>query len=123
MELNDRSKALAEKMAQQLRVSGDSLETVTARAGRKLPKHLRAEVDLIVEAMRVADHPKLMHHVDHTRISKAEKKLHRFLNKQDPSTERRNEILDTLAKVAFVIFSIVLAVFLTLLWRGYFNAP
>ena len=123
MELTERSKALAEKVARQLRVGGDDLETVTARAGRKLPKYLRAEVDVILEATRIADHPKLMRQVDHARISKAEKTINRFLDKQDPAAERRNQILDTLARVAFVVFSIVLAVFLTLLGRGYFNPP
>ena len=121
MELNDRSQALAEKMAKQLRVGGESLEDVSARAGRKLPKHLRVEVNAIIQAMRMAEHPKLMLRIDAKRIAKAEKKLNRFLDKQDPKTERRNEILDTLAKVAFVVFSVVLAVFLTLLWRGYFS--
>ncbi|NNE87888.1 MAG: hypothetical protein HKN27_07405 [Silicimonas sp.] len=108
-------------MAKQLRLSGDNLEDIAARAGRKLPKHLRAEVHTIVEAMRMAEHPKLMHHIDPSRIAKAEKKLSRFLDKQDPMKERRNEILDVLAKIAFVIFSVVLATFLTLLWRGYFS--
>jgi endo-1,4-beta-D-glucanase Y len=120
MDLSALSEDLATKMAKQLRVGSGDLEAVAAKAGRKLPKHLRAEVALIVEAMRLAEHPKFMHRVDMARLAKAEKKISRFLDKQDPTTERRNEILDTVAKIAFVIFSVVLAVFLTLLWRGYF---
>ena len=108
-------------MAQQLRLRSGTLADVAARAGRKLPKHLRSEVDVVVKAGHMAEHPKLMHHVDSAKIAKAEKKLNRFLDKQNPKAERRAEILDTIAKIAFVIFTITLAVFLTLLWRGYFS--
>jgi hypothetical protein len=121
MELDERTNALAERMAQQLRLRSGGLADVSARAGRKLPKHLRTEVEVILNAQRMSEHPKLMHHVDAIQIRKAEKKLNRFLDKQNPKAERRAEILDTIAKVAFVVFAVVLAVFLTLLWRGYFN--
>lgn len=121
MNLNETSQALAAKMAQQLRLRSGDLRDVAARAGRKLPKHLRADVDAILEAQEMAKHPKLMHHVDAVRVTKAEKRLNRFLDQQNPKAERRTEILDTIAKIAFVIFSVVLAVFLTLLWRGYFS--
>lgn len=121
MDVHERSDALAEKMARQLRLRGDTLADVSARAGRKLPKHLRHEVEKILNAQRMAQHPKFMHHVDEAQIAKAEKKLNRFLDKQDPKAERRTEILDAIAKIAFVIFTVVLAVFLTLLWRGYFS--
>ena len=47
--MHERSNALAEKMAKQLRLRGDGLKDVAARAGRKLPKHLRAEVEAIVK--------------------------------------------------------------------------
>lgn len=121
MDLNERSQMLADRMAQQLRLRSGDLKDVAARAGRKLPKHLRQDVYAILDAQSMAEHPKLMHHVDSAKIAKAEKKLNRYLDKQDPKAERRAEILDTIAKIAFVIFSITLAVFLTLLWRGYFT--
>lgn len=121
MDLNERSDALGEKMARQLRLRPGGLADVSARAGRKLPKHLRAEVEMILNAQRMAVHPKLMHHIDAKQIAKAEKKLNRFLDKQDPKAERRTEILDTIAKIAFVLFSVVLSVFLVLLYRGYFS--
>ncbi|MEP3680554.1 MAG: hypothetical protein ABJN21_16830 [Paracoccaceae bacterium] len=121
MDVNERSQALAEKMAQQLRLRSGDLKDVATRAGRKLPKHLRTDVDIMLEAQQMNEHPKLMHHVDAAKVIKSEKKLNRFLDKQDPRAERRTEILDTIAKIAFVIFSVVLAVFLTLLWRGHFN--
>lgn len=121
MDVHERSDRLAEKMAKQLRLREGDLEDTAAQAGRKLPKHLRADLSTIINARRMADHPKLMRHIDATRLAKAEKKLNRFLDKQDPATERRTEILDLIAKIAFVLFSVVLAAFLTLLWRGYFN--
>ena len=121
MELNDRTTALAERMAQQLRLRSGTLDEVSARAGRKLPRHLRNEIEVLLSAQRMSKNPKLMHHVDATQIKKAEKKLNRFLDKQNPKAEQRAEMLDTIAKIAFVVFSVALAVFLTLLWRGHFS--
>ena len=119
--MHGKSDALAEKMAKQLRLRGEGLKDVAARAGRKLPKRLRTEVEAIVDAQQMAENPKLMHHVDPDRIKLAERKLNRFLDRQNPAVERRAEMLDALAIIAFVIFTAVLAVFLLLLWRGYFD--
>lgn len=119
--MDERSNALAEKMAKQLRLRGEGLKDIAARAGRKLPKRLRAEVEAIVQAQEMAENPKLMHHVDLERIKIAERKLNRFLDSQNPAAERRAEFLDAVAKIAFVIFTVVLAIFLMLLWRGYFD--
>ena len=121
MELHERTDLLADKMAQQLRLRSGTLADVAARAGRKLPKHLRNDVEVLLNAQRMSEHPKLMHHLDAAQFTKAEKKLNRFLDKQDPKAERHAEILDAVAKIAFVVFSIALAVFITLLWRGHFS--
>ena len=113
------SEELAEIMARQLRVRGGPLADVAARAGRKLPRHLHAEAGVIIEAERLASHPKLAHRVDAKQLKKAERKLRYFLDKQDPKAERRAELLDRLAAIVFILFVIVLGVFFLALWRGY----
>ena len=54
MDVSEVSQELAEVMANQLRVRGGRLADVAARAGRKLPRHLQAEAQAIVEAETLA---------------------------------------------------------------------
>lgn len=110
--------ALAEHMSQQLRVRGEGLADVSARAGRRLPKRLRASVETIIAAEEMQQHPKLERLVDARAIRRADKKVRVYLDRQDPRTVRRGEILDVIAKIAFVFVVVVLAVFFFLLWRG-----
>lgn len=112
---------MADRMAAQLRVRGDGLADIAQHAGRKLPRHLRKEAAVLIEAEALTANPKLARRVDDRRIAKAERRLNRFLDKQDPAAERRGEILDLIAKVAFVFVTVVLSVFFFLLWRGYFD--
>ena len=121
MDISALSQDLAATMARQLRLRGGSLADVAARAGRSLPRHLKSEVDAIVEAEALAQNPKLTHRVDTKRLRRADKKLRAFLGQQNPGAERRAEFLDRLAAVVFVIFVAVLAVFFLALSRGYFD--
>lgn len=110
---------LAETMARQLRLRGGSLADVTDRAGRKLPRHLKAEADAIIEAEALAAHPKLGHRIDETRLKKADRKLRAYLDKQDPGAERRAEFLDRLAGIVFILFAVALGAFFLALSKGY----
>lgn len=121
MDVSEMSADLAETMARQLRLRSGRFADVAARAGRKLPRHLQAEAQAIVEAQTLAEHPKLAYRIDEKRLKRAERKLRAFLDKQNPRAERRAEILDRLAAIVFVIFVAVLGVFLIALWRGAFD--
>ena len=119
MDVGATAEKLAEAMARQLRVRGGSLADVTARAGRRLPRHLRVAAQHVIEAEALAQHPKLAYRVDAKALRKSERKLLAFLDKQNPRAERRAEILDRIAGVVFILFVVVLAVFCLLLWRGF----
>lgn len=121
MDVRGKSNALADLMARQLRVRSGSLAGVAGRAGRKLPRKLRDAVQVIVAAEAQSEHPKFAHHVDEKRVLQAEKQIKQFLEKQDPAGERRAEFLDRLAAIVFILFSLVVALFFFLLWRGYFD--
>lgn len=121
MNVTETAEELAAQMSRQFRVRGGRLADVAARAGRKLPGHLRHEVETIVEAETLTSHPKLAYRVDQKRVATASRKLRRYLAKLDPAAERRAEILDRIAAVAFVIFAVALAAFFVLISRGYFD--
>lgn len=119
MDAQDKTKTLADYMAAQLRVKGEGLAEVSARAGRRLPKRLQPAVDTLIAAAEMQQHPKLQRAIDERAVKRAEKKLRAFLDLQDPRAARRGEILDVVAKIAFVVLVVVLAVFFFLLWRGH----
>ena len=121
MEIRDQADALAEYMSAQLRVKGDGLEAVTARAGRLLPRHLKGEVQKIVDASNMSAHPRLERMIDDMAVKRADRKVRTFLDRQNPGKARRAAILDRVAGVAFVVVTVVLIVFFVLLSRGFFN--
>lgn len=121
MDIGERAEALARKMAAQLRVRGGGLAEVTRKVGRRLPRHLRAEAEKIARAEAMARHPKLGRLVDSRDLRKSEKKIARFLDRQNPASARWGEFLDLVAKIAFVVVVVVLSVFFWLLSRGYFG--
>ncbi|MDD9921616.1 MAG: hypothetical protein OXQ92_04945 [Boseongicola sp.] len=121
MEQDSRLDTLAELMATQLRVRSGAFSDVVERAGRKIPKRYRGDVQTLLSSQQLASHPKLARQVNKKSVKKAERRLTYFLNKQNPKAERRNEILDVVAKIAFVFVVVVLGVFFLLLSRGYFD--
>ena len=121
MNAKETADSLAELMSTQLRVRGESLAEVAARAGRRLPKRLHRAVRTIVAAEEMQQHPKLERLIDRKAVHRANRKLRAFLDRQDPRAARRGEILDMLAKIAFVFVVVVLSVFFILLWRGHLN--
>ena len=121
MEMHERTTTLAERMSAQLRVKGDGLADVAHRAGRKLPKRLKRDTQILIEAEELSGHPKLAKQIDLKNVIRAERRLNAFLDKQNPAAERRGEILDAIARIAFVIVTVVLAVFFTLIYQGYFD--
>ncbi len=121
MLIEEHAEALAQKMSAQLRVRGTGLAEVTERAGRKLPRRLRADAQTIIQAEAMGGHPKLSRLVDERAVMRATRRIERFLDKKDPKGERWGELLDLIAKIAFVLVTIVLVVFFWLLNRGYFE--
>lgn len=121
MTIEDRLQALTDHMATQLRLRGNGFQDVAHKAGRKIPRRLQADVAQIAEIEAMAGNPKLARHLNIRALDKSERRLRAFLDKQDPKAERRGEILDTIAKIAFVVVVVVLSVFFYLISKGYFE--
>ena len=121
MTIDDRLRALTEHMSTQLRVRGDGFQETAKAAGRKIPRRLQRDVAEIAEAEAMGKNPKLLRHLNLHQFDRAERRLRAFLDQQDPVAERRGEILDMIAKIAFVIVVVVLAVFFYLISIGYFE--
>lgn len=119
MTYRDRADDMAGKMKGQLRARGEGLESVARHAGRRLPNSLHRAVDTMVDAAQKSEHPKLSRMIDERKVAKAERRLSRYLDQQDPGAERMAEFLDRLAGVAFVICVVALALFFWALANGH----
>lgn len=121
MDVPEVSRDLSAYMAKQLRVRGGRLSDVAGRAGRRLPRQLHEDIADLIKAEAMANHPKMARLVDEKRVTRAERRIRRFLDKQSPAAERRGEILDRVAAVVFVLFAVTLAMFFWMLSQGHFD--
>ncbi len=119
MELQARADRLAHLIEERLDVRGTGLEAKLRRAGRLLPKHIRAEAGLLVEAMAVQGHPKLSRQVDMVRLARAAKVVENYLLDINPWDRRRAIVLNWLAVNAFNLLVIGAVGLAVLLWRGF----
>jgi len=118
MDLDARLDKIAALMEERLGVRGDGFEDKFARAGRLLPRKLRREGALLVEARTMAAHPKLGRRVDERRLRKAARVFERYLARVDGSERRVTRWVNWLAGNALnilIVFALVVAV---LTWRG-----
>lgn len=118
MELDDRLDKIAALMEERLGIRGDGFEAKFARAGRRLPRRLRREGALLVEARRLAAHPKLARRVDARRLRKAVRVFERYLGRVDGRQRRVTRLINWLAGNAFNILLVAALTVAVLAWRG-----
>ncbi len=119
MDLQARADHLAQIIEEKLGVRGTGLETKLKRAGRRLPKHIRTQGALLVEALRLEGHPKLSQRADPARLERAFADIERYLSALDPSARRRANVLDWLAGQAFSFFVLAILAIALLRWQGF----
>ncbi|MCI2399198.1 hypothetical protein [Aliiroseovarius subalbicans] len=119
MDLHARADRLAHLLEQKLDLHGTGFEAKVARAGRLLPRYLRADAALVIEAMKVEPHPKLSRQQDPKRIDRACDEIERYLHGINPWDRRRAIALNWLAGNAFNLIVVVVLVLAVLVWRGF----
>lgn len=122
--MNERTAAeLAEAVSlllhQKLGVNGGGLEARLARAGRRLPRHIRRRVAEIVEAERREGSPKLARMTDLAELHRAFAEVERHLTKIDLTDRRKGAVLGVLGSITFGLLAVFAALTAFLLWRGY----
>ncbi|WP_227267537.1 hypothetical protein [Roseobacter weihaiensis] len=107
-------RAMIEK---QMGVSAPSLEQAVRRAGRRLPRRLRKQAALWVEAETWAAHPKLARRIDGPPLEQAYQDLATHLQQLDPAEERKTRRLNTLAGIVLNLLLFGGLVSVLLRWR------
>ena len=118
MDLDDRLDKIAALMEERLGLRGDGFEAKLARAGRLLPKKLRREGALLVEARALATHPKLARRVDARRLKKSMRIFERYLERVDPLERQKTRLINWLAGIAFSLFVLFGLAVAVMAWRG-----
>lgn len=113
-----RKSALAKLMADQLGVGGATFENMLTRAGRRLPAWARRDAAQIVEASRLAAHPKLARQLDLHALSRAEARLTRYLKSLDPKERRTTARLHLAGGIVLKLLAVAALFLMVLRWQN-----
>ena len=117
-QLERQSAELTKLIGNRLGVGGASLSARLGRAGRDVPRSVRREAQMLVDAERMLAHPKLRKQVDPRQIDHAYRVSSSWLGGVDPAERRKDRVLGFLA-VNVVNLGLLAAGILALLdWRG-----
>ena len=105
-------------MERRMGVGGRGLAAKLRRAGRRLPKHVRRDAQMIAEAVPVAQNPKLARQIDLARLEVAERRVAAFLRTYDRADRRKGAVLGLLGSLAFNLLTLGGIVIAVLVWRG-----
>ncbi|MCB1329354.1 MAG: hypothetical protein KDK28_07860 [Maritimibacter sp.] len=118
MNLDARLDKIAALMEERLGIRGDGFEAKFARAGRLLPRRLRREGALLVEARALAEHPKLARRVDARRLRRAVRAFERHLTRVDGAERRLTRWINWGAGIGLGLFAIAALLVAVMAWRG-----
>lgn len=119
MDVFENADRLAQLIEEKLGVRGAGLEAKLTRAGRNLPKHIRADALMLVNAMTYEGHPKLSRQLDYDRLDRAFANAEHYLVNVDTGARQRGLALDWLAKTAFNLILLAVLLMALLRWRGF----
>jgi len=117
--LAEKTEELRLLMRERLGVKGRDFATALRRAGRLLPRRLRREARLLIEAEEMARSPRLMKFIDQGRIDGACREIRSYLESQDPMERRIDLALSILGGIALSVLAAAGLVLMFLKWRGY----
>lgn len=92
--------ALRDLFAKHMHLKAPTFEKVMRRGGRKLPRRLRAQAAIWVEAEQMSGHPKLARRLDRAALDRAFREIRAHLVTLDMAEQKRTRRLNMLAGLA-----------------------
>lgn len=117
-ELSPLTLEIRQLLETQLRVRGASLEKQVHRAGRLLPRKIRAEAAVIVQANLLVQNPKLSRIVSADRVGQAHLAVSSYLQAIDPKERAKTRALNYAGFIAFNALLLSGIIITILVWRG-----
>ena len=114
-----RSRKLRGLMQEKLGVRGRDLRQSLRRAGRRLPRRVRAQGEALVRAEMLAHNPKTARQVDAVTVERAYDVLRAHLEAIDVGEMRKVRLLGLAGAVAANVIGVAALFVVWLWWRGY----
>ena len=118
-DISAKSLAIRQQLEAKLGVKSRDLSQALRRAGRRLPRRVRAQAAVLVEAEKRAGHPKLARQMDGGAVREAYAHVTAHLRAIDGADARKGRILGLAGVIAFNLLLIIVAFVIWLWWRGY----
>lgn len=114
-----KSLAIRQQLQTKLAVKSRDLPQALRRAGRRLPRQVRAQAAILAAAEKQVGHPKLARQFDCIAVQKAYANVTAHLRTIDVADARKGRILGIAGVIAFNLLLVMVAFILWLWWRGY----
>ncbi|TYB87073.1 hypothetical protein [Oceaniovalibus sp. ACAM 378] len=102
-----------------LGVGGNGLDAKVKKAGRLLPRRIRRDAELLSDAARISEHPRLSRMANPTDTTRAYRDCKRFLIRIDGSERIVRFALGLVTANAFNFLAVSAVLIGVLVWRGY----
>lgn len=111
--------AVQDLLTQKYGIKRAPLEKMLGRAGRRIPKKIQLKTRTLIEAQRLAGHPKLARQMDGAVVAQAHAEVAAHLKAINVSDRRKGRILVLAGVVVFNLLLVVATFIVWLWWRGY----
>ena len=117
--LDARTERLRDALDKALGVKGRTLAAALRKAGRRLPKQVRKQADVVVRAQAIDGHPKLRRTIDMAAVARAETDILTHLKTIDRADLRRGRLLGLAGVIVFNLIVVVALFVAWLVWSGH----
>ena len=117
-QFHQRAARLEASLQAKLGLRGKSLSARLRRAGRLLPRRVRADIAVLTEADTKLAHPRLARQVDPARVEAAFDAIEAHLGQIDPKDRRKGRILGWAGGLVVNLLLLVVVLVVILRWQG-----
>lgn len=114
-----KSQTLRQQFEAKLGVKSKTLQQAFRRAGRLLPRRVRQQGSVLVDAERYGQSPKIARQMDDQKLQSAYAEVFGHLRSIDAKDRRKGQVLSLAGVIAFNLLCIIVAFLFWLWWRGF----
>jgi hypothetical protein len=119
MVYEEQADQIAALLQDRLGIRGKGLAAKLRRAGRLLPRHVRRQAEVLVQAVQMQASPKMARMVDGEAAQKAYQDCENYLSGIDAWDRRKGRIIGILSTSALNLLAVAALVVVVLVWRGF----
>ncbi|MFT4618766.1 MAG: putative ATPase [Sulfitobacter sp.] len=109
---------LAKRMRDRMAVGGTSVAQTLEKGRGALPKHYRAKADRILEALQMANQPRLAQQIDVAGIDRAANDILGYLKTVSASRDRERRVFDVVLTILLNLAGVSILLVTFLAWKG-----